>query len=150
MNILDIPVAAVFSLGKGLPIMYPSNHSQEEADFDSIALVGHEAESNFHGVQQMDAKTTDVLEELNLKYGVGRITEDQICPKCGEKLTAIPKASMRGTMVFCRSMPTTVCFVKIVLRKTGGAISGEMKTKDKINILHYNEAKTLLLRLRSD
>ena len=65
----------------------------------------------------MEAKTTDVLEELKLKYGEGRITEDQIYPKCGNKLTAIPKASMRGTMIFCtppRSMPTTVCFVKIV------------------------------------
>ena len=62
----------------------------------------------------MDAKTTDVLEELKLKYGDGRITEYQIFPKCGKKLTAIPKASMREAMVFCRFMPTTVCFVKIV------------------------------------
>ena len=70
------------SIGEGLPIIYTSNpHSQEEADFDSIALVGHEAESNFHSFQQMDAKTTDVLEELKLKYGEGRVTEDQICPK---------------------------------------------------------------------
>ena len=85
MNILDIPVAVVSSLGEGLRIIYPSNHSQEEADFDSIALVGHEAhQSNFHSLQQMDAKTTDVLEELKLKYGEGRITEDQICLKCGK------------------------------------------------------------------
>ena len=82
MNILDIPVAAVSSFGEGLPIIYTSNpHSQEKADFDSIALVGHEAESNFHSLQQMDVKTTDVLEELKLKYGEGRVTEDQICPK---------------------------------------------------------------------
>ena len=60
----------------------------------------------------MEAKTTDVLEELKLKYGEGRITEDQICLKCGKELTAIPEASMRGIMVFCRSMPMTVCFVK--------------------------------------
>ena len=113
MNVFDISVAAVSSLGEGLSIIYASNHSQEEADFDSNALVGHEAhQSNFHSLQQMDAKTTDVLEELKLKYGEGRITEDQICLKCGGKLTAIPKASMRGTMLFCRSMPTTVCFVK--------------------------------------
>ena len=46
MNILDIPVAVVSSLGEGLHIIYPRNHSQEEADFDSIALVGHEAESD--------------------------------------------------------------------------------------------------------
>ena len=43
VNILDIPVAAVSSLREGLRIIYPSNHSQEEANFDSIALVGHEA-----------------------------------------------------------------------------------------------------------
>ena len=72
VNILDILVAVVSSLGEGLHIIYPSNHSQE-ADFDSIALVGHEAhQSNFHGLQQIDAKTTDILEELKLKYGEGR------------------------------------------------------------------------------
>ena len=43
VNIFDILVAAVSSLGEGLSIIYPSNHSQEEADFDNIALVGHEA-----------------------------------------------------------------------------------------------------------
>ena len=59
--------------------MYPSNHSQEEAVFESIAL--------FHSLQQMDAKTTDVPEELKLKYGQERITEDQICPtECGKKI----------------------------------------------------------------
>ena len=31
----------------------------------------------------------------------------------GKSFTAIPKASMREKMVFCRSMPTTVCFAKI-------------------------------------
>ena len=50
MNILDTPVAVVSSLGEGLHIIYLSNHSQEEADFDSIALVGHEAESDFHSL----------------------------------------------------------------------------------------------------
>ena len=81
----------VSSLGEGLPIIYPRNHSQEEVDFDSIALMGHEAESDFHSFQQMDAKTTDVLEELKLKYGEGRITEDQICPKCGKNLQLFPR-----------------------------------------------------------
>ena len=113
MNILDIPVAAVTTLEEGLSMIYPSNHSEEKGDFNSIALVGREAhQSNFHSLQQMDAKTTDVLEELKLKYEEGRITEDQICLKCGKNLTAIPKASMRGIIVFCASMPTTVCFVK--------------------------------------
>ena len=85
MNIPDIPVAAVSSLEEGLYIIYPSNHSQEGADFDSIALVDHEAESNFHSLQQMDATTKDVLKELKLKYAEGRITEDQICQKYGKR-----------------------------------------------------------------
>ena len=114
LDTLDIPVAVVSSFGEGLPIIYPGNHRQETVDFDSIALVSHEAETDFHSLQQMDAKTTDILEELKLKYGQGRITEDQICKKCGKIDSYSPKASMRGAMVFCRSMPTTVCFVKIV------------------------------------
>ena len=89
----------VFSLGEGLHIIHPSNHSEEGADFDSFALMGHDAhQSNFHSLQQMDAKTTVVVEELKLKNGDGRMTEDQICLTCGKKLIAIPKASMRGTM----------------------------------------------------
>ena len=36
--------------------IYPSTHSQEEADLDNIALVGHETEKDFHSVQQMDTK----------------------------------------------------------------------------------------------
>ena len=41
-------------------------------------------------------------------------------------------------MVFCRSMPTTVCFVKKIekkKKKTGSPDSGKTKTKDNINIL---------------
>ena len=82
----------------GLHTIYPSNYSQEEADFDSIALVGHEAESDFHSLQQMDAKTTDVLEELKLKYGEGRITQGVF--------------EGDNAMVFCRSMPT-IDFLKV-------------------------------------
>ena len=88
MNILDIRVAVVSTSEEGLHIIYPtaSNRNQEEADFDSIALLGNEAESDCHSLQQMDAKTTDLLEELKLKYGDWRIThsEDQIFPKCGK------------------------------------------------------------------
>ena len=84
VNILEIMVAFVSSLGEGLHIIYPSNRNQEEAYFDNIALVGYEAESDFHSLQQMDAKTTDVLEELKFKYGDRRITEYQIFPKCGK------------------------------------------------------------------
>ena len=90
VNMLDIPVAVVSSLGEeGLNIIYPTvSHGEEDADFDSIALPGHEAESHFHSLQQMDkeaAKKPEVVEELKLKYGEGRITEDVICPKCGKK-----------------------------------------------------------------
>ena len=43
VNMLGIPVAVVSSLGEdGLHIIYPSNHNQEEADFDSIALIDHD------------------------------------------------------------------------------------------------------------
>ena len=72
-------------------------------------------------------------------------------PKMRKKLTAIPKASMRETMVFCRSMPKTVSFlVKLFKERVRvqwsptredplfSPISGKMKTKDKINILHDN------------
>ena len=46
----------------------------------------------------------------------------------------------RGTMVSCRSMSTTVCFVKKYRKKkkTGSPTSGKTKTKDKINILRDN------------
>ena len=94
---------------------------------------------------KMDAITTDVLEELKLKYGEGRITEDQICLKCGKKLTAIPKASMRGAMVFCRSMPTTVCFVKKFKDRLG--VQSAAKRKRKTKSTYYRI--TLCLRLKS-
>ena len=69
---LDIPVAVVSSLGEeGLNILYPTvSHGEEDADFDSIAviaLLGHEAESHFHSLQQMDkkaAKKPEAVEEL--------------------------------------------------------------------------------------
>ena len=55
VNVLDIAVTVVSSLGaEGLNIIYPSlSHGEEDADFDSIALLGHEAESHFHSLQQM-------------------------------------------------------------------------------------------------
>ena len=47
--------------------------------------MDHEAENDFHSLQQIDAKEiTDVLKELKLKYGEERNTKDQICPKCGK------------------------------------------------------------------
>ena len=75
VNMLEIPVAVVSSLGEeGLNIVYPTaTNNEEEADFDSIALLGHEAESHFHSPQQMDTKKPDVVEKLKLKYGKGRI-----------------------------------------------------------------------------
>ena len=75
VNMLEIPVAVVSSLREeGLNIIYPTaTNNEEEADFDSIALLGHEAESHFHSPQQMDTKKPDVVEELKLKYGKGGI-----------------------------------------------------------------------------
>ena len=98
---LDIPVAVVSSLGEeGLNIIYPTvSHGEEDADFDSIALLGHEAESHFHSLQQMDkeaAKKPEVVEELKLKYGEGRITEDEICPKCGKKFQCYSHGVFEG------------------------------------------------------
>ena len=67
MNILGIPVAVVSSLEeKNLPMT--SNCSQIQADFDSIALVGHEAESDFRSLQQMDAKTTDSTRRIKIVW----------------------------------------------------------------------------------
>ena len=92
VNMLDMLVAVVSSLREeGLNIIYPTVSQGEDADFDSIALLGHEAESHFHSLQQMDeaAKKPEVVEELKLKYGEGRITEDEICPKCGKKISVL-------------------------------------------------------------
>ena len=87
VNMLDIPVAVVSSLAEeGLNIIYPTvSHGEEDADFDSIALLGHETESHFQQMDKGAAKKPEVVEELKLKYGEGRITEDEICPKCGKK-----------------------------------------------------------------
>ena len=91
VNILDILVAVVSSLGEeGLNMIYPNViHSKEEAHFDSIAFLGYDAESHFHSLQPMDAKKPDVAEELNLKHSKGGITEDEICPKCGKKISQL-------------------------------------------------------------
>ena len=90
VNMLDIPAAVVSILGKeDLNIIYPTvSHGEEDSHFDSIALLGHEAESHFHSLWQMDkeaAKKPEEVQELNFKYGERRITEDEICPKCGKK-----------------------------------------------------------------
>ena len=62
-----------------LNIIYPTvSNDEEDTDFDSIALLGKQAESHFHSLQQMDkeaAKKPEVVEELKLKYGEGRITD---------------------------------------------------------------------------
>ena len=88
------------------------NHRQGEADFDSIPLVSHEAHrSNFHSLQQMDVKITDVLEELKLKYGEGRITEDQICLKCG-KFDSYSQGVYEGGQWSSAGLCRRQCFVK--------------------------------------
>ena len=76
VNMIHILVAVVSSLGEeGLNIIYPTvSHGEEDANFNSIALLGHEAENHFHSLQQMDkeaAKKPEVVEELKLKYGEG-------------------------------------------------------------------------------
>ena len=52
VNMLDIPAAVVSILGKeDLNIIYPTvSHGEEDSHFDSIALLGHEAESHFHSL----------------------------------------------------------------------------------------------------
>lgn len=65
-------------------------HSEEEADLDSIAFICHEGVSPFYSLQQMDAKKPEVVEELKLKYGEGRMTEDEFAQNVEKKLTAIP------------------------------------------------------------
>lgn len=56
-------------------IIHLNNHSQEEADFNSIALLAHEDESRFHSLQQMAAKTIGVFEELILECAEGCLPE---------------------------------------------------------------------------
>ena len=116
VNMLDIPVAVVSSLGEeGLNIIYPTvSHGEEDADFDSIASLGHEAESHFHNLQQMDkeaAKKPEVVKELKLKYGEGRITKMKYVQNAGRNFSVIPMVYSRARMAFCRSMPKTVYFV---------------------------------------
>ena len=36
------------------------------------------------------------VEELKLKYGEGRITEDEICPKCGKKFQCYSHGVFEG------------------------------------------------------
>ena len=110
VNILDIPVALVSSLvsGEGLHIIYPSNRNPEKKLISTALLwwamkrkATSIAFSRWMQKQQMYSG-----ELMKIKFSQN-----------AEKLTAIPKASMRETMVSCRSMPTTVCFVNIVYQR---------------------------------
>ena len=98
---------------EGLNITYPAiSHGEEDADFDSIALLGHEADSP--SLQQMDketAKKPEVVKELKFKYGEGRIIEDEICPKCGKRLQCYFHGVIDGENGRLQLMPTTVYFV---------------------------------------
>ena len=72
----------------------------------------------------MDAKTKEVLEELKLKNGEGRITEDQICPKCGGENDSYSQGVYEGnSVVLCMPMPTTACFVKKLFKERLGVQS---------------------------
>ena len=81
-----------------------------------------------------------------MKYGEGRITEDQIWLKCGKKLRAIPKASMRGTKVFSRSMLTTVCFEKKFKERLGVQPAAKQKRKTKSTYYTILDSKTTIAR----
>ena len=57
------------------------------------------------------AKKPEVIEELKFKYGEGRITEDEICPKCGRKFQRYSHGVLEGENGLLQVMPTTVYFV---------------------------------------
>ena len=77
----------VSSLGEdGLNIIYPAasatqSNRSNEANFQSIAFIGHEAEIHFHSLQPVDIKKPEVAEQLKLKCGGGQITEDEMRQK---------------------------------------------------------------------
>ena len=99
VNMPHIPVAVVSSLGEdGLNIIYPATSATQsnEANFQSIALIGHEAEIHFHSLQPVDIKKPEVAEQLKLKYGVGKITHDEICPKCSKKFQCYSSGVFEG------------------------------------------------------
>ena len=84
INMFEIPVAVVSSLGEtGLNIIYPVAGYENEATRD-MALLGHEAELHYHSLEPIAVQNPQlaIAQELNQKYGEGKITEE-ICPRCG-------------------------------------------------------------------
>ena len=87
INILEIPVAIVSSLGEtGLNVIYPADYQNEALATGDMALLGHEAELHYHSLEPMASQKPQLalVQELKEKYGEGKITEE-ICPKCGRQ-----------------------------------------------------------------
>lgn len=92
VNMLNLPVALVSSLGEGgLQIINPATNGDEGGDITVMALLGHEAEVHYHSLEALQ----DPVTEMKVKYGEGKVTEE-ICPKCGKSLRAIPKEYLKG------------------------------------------------------
>ena len=74
LNMLNIPVALVSSLGEaGLKMINPNAREEETGDFVALALLGHEAEVHFHSLEPAGdtANPKDVVSALKERYGEG-------------------------------------------------------------------------------
>ena len=100
VNMLNLPVALVSSLGEGgLQIINPATNGDEGGDITVMALLGHEAEVYYHNL----GAPKDPVTEMKAKYGEGKVTEE-ICPKCGEKFASYPQVvfeGLNGTLQVC-------------------------------------------------
>ena len=115
INMLEIPVSVVSRLGEtGLNIIYPGAVYENEATGD-MALLGHEAELNYHShsLEPIAAQNPllAIAQELKQKYGEGKITEE-ICPRCGRKFECYTQGEFKSggalqvysnDSVFCNS-----------------------------------------------
>lgn len=92
VNMLNLPVALVSSLGEGgLQIINPATNGDEGGDITVMALLGHEAEVHYHSLEALQ----DPVTEMKVKYGEGKVTEE-ICPKCGKKFAYYSQGVFEG------------------------------------------------------
>ncbi|CAH3191849.1 unnamed protein product [Porites evermanni] len=92
VNMLNLPVALVSSLGEGgLQIINPATNGDEGGDITVMALLGHEAEVHYHSLEALQ----DPVTEMKVKYGEGKVTEE-ICPKCGKKFACYSQGVFEG------------------------------------------------------
>ena len=92
VNMLDLPVALVSSLGEGgLQIINPATNGDEGRDITVMALLGHQAEVHYHSLEALQ----DPVTEMKVKYGEGKVTEE-ICPKCGKKFPCYSQGVFEG------------------------------------------------------